>query len=668
MQSTAIPVRPGFWNVPLWAEIGVYIVGLAALIICIAGIVRSIKSRRLGAADEKVAPLTQWRTKQMLKEIFLQPRVMQGASGKAHFAIFWGFLLLFWGTATATLDWDIGHYVFGKQFLTGNFYLMYKLILDTAGLAALIALCFSLWRRFVRQDPKVEQSQRFAYVLGSLVAIILTGFLVEALRLATQQPAWSIYSPVGHVISLAFVGLSEDTLRTLHIYVWVIHGLAALTFVAAIPLTYYAHIFKTPSSIFWKKETPMGAIAKIEDIEEQESFGISDFKQFSWRDRIRFDGCTECGRCRGVCPAVKAKTPLDPKNLILSLKHRMHTPSSEQELIDGIVEKDALWSCTTCGACTNVCPAQIPIHELIVSMRRHLALEQGDFPEGLAGALENTASVGNPWGMDPGSRLAWAKGLDVPVAKPGQHVDVLYWVGCSASYDRRAQKIAKAMVNIFKSAGVSFAVMQEERCHADFARRAGEEYLFQTAAMENIENLAQYSFGEIVAACPHCFSTLKNEYPQFEGGAYEVTSHADFIDRLLRENRLPLTQEQIGSIVFHDPCYLARYNGIEQTPRAILNKSGARLIEASNTGANATCCGAGGAQIFMDRPGRINVIRLKELKQTKSECIAVACPHCLTMLSSAQAQQNNDADTTRIEDIAEIVSARLQATKQDTQA
>lgn len=659
MHSTAIPIRQGFWNVPLWAEIGVYIVGLAAIAICVAGILRSIKKRNLGAAPEQVAAKKDWRLKTMLKEIFLQTRVMQGASGKAHFAIFWGFLFLFWGTATATLDWDIGHLVFGKQFLQGNFYLMYKLILDVAGLAALIALSFSFWRRYVQQDPRVEPSQRFVYILGSLMAIIFTGFLVEALRLAVQQPAWSIYSPVGHVLSLAFVGMGEETLRTLHICVWVVHGLASLTFVAAIPLTYYAHLFKTPTSIYWQKDAPKAAIAKIEDIEEQESFGISDFKQFSWRDRIRFDGCTECGRCRGVCPAVKAKTPLDPKSLVLSLQQRMRAVNSDVELIDGVVEKDALWSCTTCGACTNVCPAQIPIHELIVSMRRHLALEQGDFPEGLAGALENTASVGNPWGMDPGSRLAWAKGLDVPVAKPGERVDVLYWVGCSASYDRRAQKIARAMVEIFKAAGVSFAVMQEERCHADFARRAGEEYLFQTAAMENIENLSQYSFGEIVAACPHCFSTLKNEYPQFEGGAYTVTSHADFIERLIADKRLPIDAQSIGKVVLHDPCYLARYNNIEQSPRTVLSKAGAKLTETANHGANTLCCGAGGAQIFMDRPSRVNVIRLKKLKQTKSDCIAVACPHCLTMLTSAQAQQTQEAEPTRIEDIAEIVAARL---------
>lgn len=314
---------------------------------------------------------------------------------------------------------------------------------------------------------------------------------------------------VGNALAQIFIGTAPETLKVYHTFIWVIHGLASLGFIASIPLTYYAHLFKTPTSIYVKKPEPRGALAKIENIEEQERFGISEFSQFGRIDRIRFDGCTECGRCTSVCPAAASGAPLDPKALILSLKARMNGANADKPLIDGIVSKDALWSCTTCGACTKVCPAQIPTPDIIVQMRRHLALEEGDFPEGLAQALENTSSVGNPWGMDPGSRLKWAKGLDVEIAKPGVEYDVLYWVGCSASYDRRAQKIARAMVEIFHAAGVKFAVMSEERCHGEFARRAGEEYLFQMAAAENIESLSKYNFKQIVAACPHCFNTLK---------------------------------------------------------------------------------------------------------------------------------------------------------------
>lgn len=653
------PIRPAFWNVPLWAEIGIYIIGLAAVALCIVGIVRAVRLRR---GQTKPEPLDnpKGRLAAALLEVFWQKRIRDTASGKNHFLLFWGFVFLFFGTAIATIDWDIAWLVFGKRILTGNVYLVYKFVLDLAGLIALATLCFSFWRRFVAHDPKVEANWRFAMVLGSLFFIILTGFILEALRLAVQQPQWASVSFVGNTIAQLFVGIDPAQLKIYHTFVWVIHGLSSLGFVAAVPLTYYAHLFKTPTSIYGRKPEPRGALAKIEDIEEQERFGVSEFEQFGRIDRIRFDGCTECGRCTSVCPAAASGAPLDPKALILSLKARMAGNNADKPLIDGIVGKDALWSCTTCGACVKVCPAQIPTPDIIVQMRRHLALEEGDFPDGLAQALENTSGVGNPWGMDPGSRLNWAKGLDVEVAKPGVDYDVLYWVGCSASYDKRAQKIARAMVEIFRAAGVKFAVMAEERCHGEFGRRAGEEYLFQTAAAENIESLSKYSFKEIVAACPHCFNTLKNEYPQFEGGRFTVVSHVQFITRLLEEKRITPKLAQAGSVTFHDACYLARHNGIGRDPRTILNAIGVPLVEPEKRGCNALCCGAGGAQIFMDKPSRINIMRLEQLNAAGTDEIAVSCPHCLTMLTSAQAQTCGRNETPKpVRDIAEIVAQAI---------
>ena len=653
-----VPVRPGFWNVPFWAEIGVYLLAIVTVAVFAAGLVRLLRTQR--TAEQSKEPGPRLSPGRFLAEVFGQRKVAQTGSGKLHAAMFWGFLLLFWGTATATLDWDVGHYVFDRQFLTGRFYLAYKLILDTAGVAVLLGLAFAALRRYVFHDPKVEANGRFAYVIASLAAIILTGFLVEALRLAVQAPAWREFSPVGNLLSLLFSGMDANALRTAHVFLWVIHGLSALAFIAALPLTYYAHCVKTPLSIAHQKLAPFGALPKIERIEEQESFGISKFEQFTRVDRTHFDGCTECGRCRSVCPAVAAGTPLDPKNLVTALKTRLNTPTDTRELIDGIIPKDALWSCTTCGACARVCPADIPIPDLIVNMRRHLALELGEFPEGLAGSLENAGSVGNPWGMDPGSRLAWAKGLDVPTARAGEDYDVLYWVGCSASYDKRAQKIARAMVRILKSAGVKFAVMAEERCHADFARRAGEEYLFQTAAAENIENLSRYRFKRLLAACPHCFNTLKNEYPQFEGGTFDVIDHASFIAELIAAKRLVLTPaDSRQKTVYHDPCYLARINRVTEAPRAVLKALGLEVAAPAASGEATRCCGAGGAQIFMDRPARLNVIRLKELKATEAVQCASACPHCLTMLTSAAAQDKPGADPLILKDVAELVAERL---------
>lgn len=655
-------LRPYFWNVPFWAQVGVYVLGFICIAIFIAGLVRAWKIVREDMPSGVSAPAKLSYTKTLLT-VLMQRKVRETRSGLAHFAIFLGFVLLFLGTVLATIDWDVAWLAFDKRILSGRVYLIYKLVLDLAGLAALLGLAYAALRRFVWGDPKVEPTGRSGVILGTLAGIIVLGFVLEALRLAAQNPPWAVWSPVGFLLSHCFAAMSPESLRITHLFVWVIHALTSLCFIAVMPLTFYAHLFKTPASIRREKRGPTAAVAKIENIEEKEHFGVSDFKDFTLEDRIHIDGCTECGRCRAVCPAFRAGSTLDPKSLILALQTRLHGEKRDVPLIDGLVPKAGLWDCTTCNACAQVCPARIPIPDLIISMRRNLALEKGEFPAGLAHALENAASVGNPWGMDPASRTRWTKDLNVPLARVGEHYDVLYWVGCSASYDKRAQKIARAMVRIFRVAGVKFAVMAEERCHADWARRAGEEYLFQTAAQENIGNLSRYDFDEIVTACPHCFNTLKNEYPQFEGGCYVVRNHVEFIRALIKAHRITLKKSDRAKIALHDACYLARANGFVKEPRKILKKAGARIAEPSESAMTAFCCGAGGAQLFQDKPLRINTIRIKELKDTGAQHIAVECPHCLTMLTAASSDKEIP-----IEDIAEIVADAMQETGEPNNA
>lgn len=657
---TDLPIRPAFWNVPLWGEIGVYILGLAAVAVCVWGIVRNVRLWKSNQ-PEKPAGFSRERLLDLIKTLFGQKKITRTRAGRLHFILSWGFFLLFCGTALATLDWDIGHYVFGNQFLRGKVYLAYKFILDCAGLGVLITLALGAARRWSKGST-LPGGKRFIAAYTSLAFIVLTGFFVEAIRLATTTPAWSAFSPVGHMLAqlLLAAGLEPATLKLLHTLVWTVHGIASLTFIAALPLTYYAHLYRTPSHIWVRDKAPLIAIDKIEDIEEQETFGISRFDQFTGHDRMAMDACTECGRCNDACPAVRAGTPLAPRNLVVKLRDRLHNPDGTQQISD-LISHDELFSCTTCGACVNACPADIPLPEMIVRMRRHLALEMGEFPEGAAEALENTASVGNPWGLDPYERMDWARDLDVPVAQAGEHYDVLYWVGCAASYDRRARKIARAMVKILKAAKVNFAVMAEERCHGEFARRLGEEYLFQTAAVENIENFAQYSFDRILTACPHCFNTLKNEYPQFDDFGYTTVAHTVFIDELMREGRLPaLAADQAKKTVYHDPCYLARMNGIVTQPRRVLAGARPDLVEAAECGKNALCCGAGGGQMWTDRHDKkpMNVIRLTDLRKTGAQAVAVSCPHCLTMLESAKSLDRS-AEGLEIADIAELVAAAL---------
>ena len=576
--TAELPIRPGFWNVPLWGEIGVYFVGIAAVAVLIWGIVRNWRLHRAAVSE----PPVEKGLVAILKSVFYQPKNLETTGGRLHTVLAVGFFLLFLGTALATLDWDIGHYVVGTQFLQGNVYLTYKFVLDMAGVAVLLALFIGAWRRY-RKESKAKRDVKFLVAYVSLAVVVLTGFVVEGLRLAVEQPAWMHFSPVGTLVAKLFIaaGFTADTLRGVHVWLWTFHGLLSLAFIAAIPLTFYAHLYRTPAAVYRRKATTAGTLAKIDDIEEQESFGLVHPSDLTESQRFALDGCTECGRCDDVCPALRSGASLSPRDFVAAMRRAAADPANPT-LPGEAIDKDVIWSCTTCGACTRACPANIPIPELLVGLRRHLALEQGDFPEGLANTFENVSSVGNPWGLDPYDRLEWADGLDVPVAEPGEHYDILYWVGCAASYDRRARKIARSMVKILRASGVKFAVMREERCHGEFARRSGEEYLYQTAAQENIENFRQYDFERLLAACPHCFNTLKNEYPAFEGGTFNVVSHSEWILEMMKAGKLKVKTEG-ETLAYHDPCFLARLNGIVDAPREVLKTLGAdvRSPEAS---------------------------------------------------------------------------------------
>ncbi|WP_304626146.1 heterodisulfide reductase-related iron-sulfur binding cluster [uncultured Parasutterella sp.] len=665
MNGVEIVTRPGFWNIPVWAIIGIYVIGIAACVICALGIRKSYLLWRAGkpyAMDKE----TKRRWGFFYREGLLQKRIVRKPLGsRLHFWIFWGFVFLFFGTALAVLDWDIGKLIFGKQFLAGGVYYFYKLILDIAGVVCLIGLGMAFYRRFIKEGRQFEKSMRFIYILGSLAVIIITGYIVEALRLAAEQPAHAVWSPVGNFIAQVFYsGMSKEQLEAQHLWVWIFHGLISLAFVALIPATYFSHMYKSPTSIYWQRTKPRGLLEKIDDIEEQESFGISKFGQFSWHDRLNFDACVECGRCTSVCPVNRAGGPLDPREIILSLKKRMEEGYSKSEgiLVPDVVSKEALLSCTTCGACVEQCPSRIEIVNTIAQMRRSVGMEEGQFAEGVAKTLQNIQSVGNPWGLDPDERFAWAKDLDIPFAEPGVHYDILYWVGCSASYDKRNQKIARAMIKILRASGLSFAVMAEEMCNAEYARRVGEEYLFQIQTQMNIENLRQYTFSRILAHCPHCFNTLKNDYPEFERGQFNVISHVQFIAEQMDAGRIKASLSEKERIAVHDACYYARYNQIINAPRFDLNKvEGLETVNPKEWGCNTTCCGAGGGQFWTDTDAseRLNVIRLKAIVDTTGcDKVATSCPFCLSMFDSAKSQDKSLSEIS-IADVAEIIAKNL---------
>jgi Fe-S oxidoreductase/nitrate reductase gamma subunit len=579
-----------------------------------------------------------------------------------HATMFWGFLALFMGTVLATIDYDITLPFFGVKLLRGWFYLFYETVLDFFGLFFVVGLGMAVWRRFVVRPPRVDPAARFAGVLALLLLINVTGFVMEAARLAAVQPAWGPWSPVGWLLAQAMLaaGLSDGALRATHLATWLFHAVIALGFIAIIPYSYFVHLITTPLNIFFAKLTPRGAITPIANIEEAESLGVSRLEEFSWKRRLDFDACVECGRCQAACPAYLAGTALSPKQIIVKLKRHLHG-ELPGPIHGALIKPEELWACTTCMACVQECPAFIDIVDTIVDLRRYLSLSEGALPSTAPQSLQNIQRAGNPWGLPAAERLAWAHGLDVPLLEEGKEVEYLYWVGCSASYDKRNQAIARAVVKILRAAGLSFAVMPGERCHGEVARRLGEEYLYQTVQQENIQNIKRYRFRKVLAHCPHCFNTIKNEFPQF-GGSWEVVHHSVLINELIAAGRIKPRKSLDATLAFHDSCYLGRYNGIMEAPRAAARAvPGLRVIELPRNRERGLCCGGGGGHMWMEVPSkkRVNIIRVEEALATEATMVGTACPFCLAMVDLGRKVAGAD-ERLQVKDISELVAESLE--------
>src|SRR5262245_3362514 len=497
-----VPFRDTFWNVPPWAQFLLYALSVVAIGVFALGLWQRVALWREGKPESRLDRIPE-RIRFLVHHGLLQGRILtQRYPGVMHALMFWGFCALFLGTVLATIDYDITlRLPLGLDFklLQGPFYLLYELSLDLFGLFFVVGLGLALYRRFVVRPIRIDPTPTFAWLLTLLFAINVTGFVMEACRLAVVKPWWGPWSPVGWVLGegMLAAGMTEGALRGTHLAVWLFHAVTALAFIAMVPYSYFVHLILTPLNVFFSKLAPRGAltpIANIEQAAETGSLGISKLEEFSWKRRLDFAACVECGRCQAACPAYMAGTPLSPKQIIVKLKRHMHG-ELPGPIHGELIKADELWACTTCMACVQECPAFIDIVDTILDLRRFLTLSEGALPSTAPQSLQNIQRAGNPWGLPAGERLAWAQGLDVPVLEPGKEVEYLYWVGCSASYDKRNQAIARSVVAILKKAGVSYAVMQEERCHGEVGRRLGEEYLYQTLQAENVEALNQYKIG-----------------------------------------------------------------------------------------------------------------------------------------------------------------------------
>jgi Fe-S oxidoreductase/nitrate reductase gamma subunit len=642
------------------------------------------------------------RTRQALSVVFLHRRLVRPGyvyAGLMHLFIFWGFVVLFIGTLIVLLEADIVRPYFGVSFFNGPFYVVYKLVINLFGLLFLIGLLMAVFRRYGQKLPKFRRNlSDDAIVLGLLLFLGITGFLLEALRLsATRDPSAPIHW-VAYPLTLVLNSVDPAVLGGAHAVTWWSHMLANTALLVYIPVSKLAHIFTGPANVFFRAADARAALPLIANIEEQEHFGVAKLDDFSWKQLLNFDACMRCGRCLDFCPTFNTGKPLKPRQLIVEIGAYMnrqagllagpagprlneagvrgndlvaaneptlaHVPVMA-DLIGDIVSEDELWDCTTCRACMEQCPVSIEHVPLIVEMRRNLVLEQSKFPQELVTLFNNLERNSNPYSFPASTRADWAAAAGVQelaqVEDPSS-LEILYWVGCMSSFDARNQRVATALARIFAAANVKFAILgKEEGCSGDPARRAGNEYLYQILAQTNIDRLTQYQPKRVVASCPHCFNTLKNEYPQL-GGNFDVVHHSQFIQELIDAGRLqvpPGTLDKPG-MAYHDPCYLGRYNEVYDEPRDVLNKVSGGFVELPRCRDRGFCCGAGGARAFMEekRGTRISHNRLNEAIGTDASGVAVACPFCVTMFEDGVRALNVE-ERFAVLDIAEIVAAAL---------
>jgi Fe-S oxidoreductase/nitrate reductase gamma subunit len=644
-----MPSREIFWNIQ-FGEL-VYLFGALLIVAVIYGLYRRLRMWRLGSEDDRLRDIPgrirAFIIKTKVDGLWHQRIIRDRYAGVMHLLIFGGFAVLLMGPF---LDFTSEHIY---KFMEGNVYLGVSLMLDVGGLLVLAGLGMAAYRRYVMRPSKLNNVFDDGVALSLLATIIVTGYLVEGLRIAASEldvhPGWSVWSPAGYVVAQAFHPLGTDVNLTLHKTFWWGHMLISMGAMGYVILSFtkLAHIVASPLNMFLRTSpTAKGVLKPIEITETSVgALGAAKLQDLSWKDLIDLDACTRCGRCQEVCPANMTGKPLSPKMVIQELKAHMleRAPSllrgkKSQEgvplLAGGVVSQDELWSCTTCGACEEACPVFVEPVKKIIELRRNLVLEQGEIPPTLMAALRSVQDRGHPWKGASASRTDWTAGFEVKNVANDGDAEFLFWVGCTAALQESSMKAALALARLLDAAGVKISILgHEESCCGHPARRIGDEYLFQCQAQQNIETLKRHNVKKIITACPHCFHTLKYEYPQF-GGNFEVVHHTEFLLQLVEEGRLKLTNEVKAIVAYQDPCYLGRYHDIYDAPRKLAAAvPGVELVEMAHCGANAICCGAGGGRMWMEEEPeqRVNRLRAKEAVATGADTVLTACPFCLQM-------------------------------------
>lgn len=623
-----------------------------------------------------------------IKIAFFQSKIFrESIAGPLHAIIFWGFLVFLFSASEAILQGFV--YNFTWSFL-GPIYTAITFSTDIFSILIIIAVIVAFIRRFVikvkrLQGDKIERLD--AIIVLSMIFIIVCSLLLEnsAGLLLYEKQAWC-FKPISEFLSKA---INFDNPKFFYELFWWLHIGFILIFANYLPYSKHFHVYSSIPNVFFYDEKKAKTLERINFEDETiEKFGVEDIQDFTWKNLFDSYTCTHCGRCTSVCPANQTGKELDPRQIMIEIRRRVtdyapillkqqkasnetdHLLTDKEKTIIGkkfigdYESIEALWQCTTCGSCMQECPVMIEHVPAIVNMRRSLVMMESNFPTLLQSAFSNMENNSAPWAFSQMERADWAIGKNIRLASECQSFEYLFWVGCAGSFDERAKKISIAFSELLNIAGVDFAILgTEEYCNGDVARRTGNEYLADMLIKMNIDTLKKYNVQKILTICPHCYNTLKNDYPSF-GGEFEVFHHSEFLYNLIEQGKLKIENSNFKNkrIVYHDSCYLGRYNNIYNEPRKIINSiPEANLIETRRNKDKGFCCGAGGGQMFMEETvgKRVNIERTEELIEKYPDIIALNCPFCMTMISDGL--KTKDIEQIQVKDVAEIIIESLQS-------
>jgi len=691
-----VPMRVVGANIPY--EWLIYVIMVIPVAIFLYGFYKKIQVWMLAQGEIHRNDKIGERIGSFLKNTFLQTRVVKKPlAGFMHAFLFWGFLVLFLAAGV-----DAMHNMIHWPHLEGNNYIGMSFIVDVLGFLALIGIIVMAVVRYVQKPDRLNDSKSSdGWIILLVFAILFTGYIIEGLRIAAQirmsttmaQIAYEqLASPIGWFFAAPFAGTNLESILTWHRFLWWFHMAIAFLFIALVPFTKLWHIFGGMFAYGFRDLEP-SACRMVENIEEAETFGVENIEQFAWKDLMDLDTCIRCGRCQENCPAYNTGKHLNPKiTLIQNMKAHLDRKAPfliagegqsedaemvamtseaaeavnpmEESLLYDVVTSEVIWDCTNCRACMEHCPMYIEHIPKIIDMRRNLVMWQGDMPSEAQMAFTNMERNYNPWGVGFANRAEWLNERGIRelvnlIPEDGKEFEYLLYGGCAVAFDDRYKKVGEALVKVLDKAGITLGYLgTEEYCCGDSARRLGNEYLYQTLAQQNIESFDNYGVKKIIVLCPHCFNTLKNEYPQMNG-KYEVYHYTEVLGKLIAEGKLKIGKAEASRVTYHDSCFLGRHNNMYDQPRSVVKAAGGNIVEIEKSRNFGFCCGAGGGRMWLEEEAvegykRINDTRTDQLLEPNPEVIVTNCPFCMTMLSDGVKGANAE-EQTKVLDVAELL-------------